>query len=382
MTKTTKILIVVLAILAVVLGVFYIILGNYVQEEEEVIFYPPSGLSDSIFESQNPEYVPNESFPQTVECTYIPYTYDTIAGDGVIIGSAKVFPAGDYFLYFSEVPNTLRTTEQIRQQFSQVLRYDCPDSASQIRAEADTERGFIDGFSTEFSVSALSVQMEDASIGEAHILSYRLQITAEDAYPYDLIIAVATPQLSNDSLTTCKSVLDALVYTVQYSDDVSEKILKQMDDEAKAAEKAASEAAKAAEAQAKAEAEAQENEVANGREADVNPSASIEPDEESNTTESSPGSLSDVHTSGIKIDKSYTNAVLVLTWTNPDAEPEIRLTDLDGRVEYEMISKSDGSMTFGLGEVTLDEDETPIVLKAEIKHYSECGQFQSEVREL
>ena len=63
MTKQRKSQLIVMIILAVIFGIIVLILGLFKEPELEELIIPEGNLSNSLFDSQNTTYVPNESFP-------------------------------------------------------------------------------------------------------------------------------------------------------------------------------------------------------------------------------------------------------------------------------------------------------------------------------
>ena len=71
MNKGTKSIIILSSIVAFVLGILTITVFYFASLQPEQIEYPGSGLSGSIFDVQNTEYVPNSSFSAPVSYTHL-----------------------------------------------------------------------------------------------------------------------------------------------------------------------------------------------------------------------------------------------------------------------------------------------------------------------
>lgn len=390
MTKERKSQIIVLAILAVVLGIFILILGLFKKPEIEELIIPEGNLSNSLFDSQNTTYVPNDSFPGKYSCTMIPYTIDTVAGDGAIVDTGIVYPAGNYYFYFSEVAKEEKTSNCVGRQFAKVLNFNYnPDEV--LVETMQTEAGFLNGFGVEYQVVHLRVPGPDGQDRDAYLTTYRLLITASESR--DLIIGVATGTLSTDTLKQAKQLLDVVVPTVQFDD----KLNKELTEAAEKAEKEAQEAAKKAEKEAEETKKEQEkllmqmnNTYGQTSSANTTQSNTAQVEASGNTLSQTPVTDSDrqlvtdegrtatasgdAKTMGILLKNDYTNLTINVKWTNLGSSPtSILITDSAGQNTFKPESVGNGTAVFNMGATKAG------VYIVKISGYADCGTFTSEL---
>lgn len=390
MSKRLKLALCILIPVAIIIAIIYFVLGFYVEEEPEVIVYPESGLSASIFDSQNTQYVPNESFSVAHSFSHMPYTIDTVPADGATIDTGSVYAAGDYYFFYSEIPKEQTMSECIRTQFSKVLKYDADDSSSTIET-VKTGTGFLNGFAIEYHVEHLNVpQAEGAK--DAYIIAYRLTISDDDGYPddYDLIVATATVNLSNATLNACKELLDADVLTIQYDSTLANQLI---DEKERADRKAAQEAEEngiteeappeseipeaSIEEMPVDEAAVEEGTIVEDTVPDQTEDISSDPPvyASSEPTVSTVSDGSDSKTMGVLLKKDYNDLSIIINWTNAGYTPQLTFSDVNGATEYQAESCSNGSALFHVGSVKAG------VYIVNIVNGSQCGTFTSELIE-
>lgn len=390
MTKQRKSQLIVMIILAVIFGIIVLILGLFKEPELEELIIPEGNLSNSLFDSQNTTYVPNESFPGKYSCTMIPYTVDTVDVDGAVVDTGIVYPAGNYYFYFSEVSKEERTSNCVGRQFAKVLNFDY--NPEEVLVETmQTESGFINGFGAEYQVVHLRVPGPDGKDRDAYLTTYRLSITASETR--DLIVGVATGTLSTESLSQAKQLLDAVIPTVQFD----EKLDKELKDAAQKAEKEAQEEAEKAEKEAEEARKEQEKLLAQmnasyGQNTNSNTqqSTATQPTTPGNALSQAPvtdsdrqmvtdegrtaNASGDSKTMGILLKSDYVNLTINVKWTNPGSSPtSITITDSAGQNTFKPESVGNGTAVFNMGETKAG------VYIVKISGYENCGTFTSEL---
>lgn len=387
MSKRLKIALFIIVPVAVLVAILYCVLGLYVEEEPEVIVFPESGLSASIFDSQNTQYVANESLSTVHECTHIPYTVDTVPSECATIDTGSVYTAGAYYFYYAEVPKEQGMSECIRTQFSKVLKYDADDSSVSIET-VKSGTGFTNGFAVEYHVEHLNVPDADTAT-DAYILAYRLTISDDDEYPddYDFIIATATTSLTNADLMACKELLDVDVLTVQYNHIMATQMIEDKERADRQAEKEAEKNGTAQSVETPAEASTEtptedkpfDGTVEEGTivEDNADEPADGENQEEAYTSDtptvSSASDNGDAKNMGVLLKKDYEDLTVIINWTNKDCTPSITFTDVNGTTEYQAESCANGSALFHVGAAKAG------VYIVKIVNGDQCGTFTSEL---
>ena len=388
MRSKTKRQLIILGIVFAALIIFILILDANKPPEEEVIEIPEGGLSESLFDSQNPDYVKSESFPRTVELTHMPYTYDTIDEDGAVVGTGTIYQAGDYYLYVAEVPKNVRTSTEVTDQFSKALKIDAStDTAGFVNLKQNT--GFINGHGAEYEVDYVSVQ-DGRTLSGAYILCYRLEIE-EEPKECDLIVGCATVNGTNADLQNCQAIANALVYTVQYDEELDRTMTRERENQQKEAEKEALEqqssssistlssgttAGSGTVTQGGASAASTDNTTAggtsNGPTEEVASSASFGGEtlpENPDMVDPSGGSK----TLGVLLKQSYNDLTVRIHWTNPEIKPTMKMSDVKGEHTYEPSEYGEGSADFHIGAASDG------VYMVTITDYVGAGTFTSEL---
>lgn len=353
MEKGTKKILIILGVVAALLSVFIVVLSFFKVEEPEVIVYPESNLSDSIFVSQNSEYTGNDSFAQKYACSYIPYTVDTVVSGGAAIDTGTAFSAGNgYYFFYTEIPKDQETAPVVAEQFSHVLKYEASEEDTYYWLLKE-DKGFINGFEANYQVIQVVVDGEDDALAaEAYILLYRLTIADTDDWEdtHDFVIAVAsTNTITNEILNNCKGLLDADVYTFQYSKTMADDMISTRD-------RIAREEAEEAERQERLEAEQQSGQNSVGQdgaqagdaELTEGESNGVIVEEMPNGSTTTKDPLNSSLTKGVLLQKDYASCQITLTWTNGTVEPDLSLSNADGDITIIPDTIANGSAVFTL----------------------------------
>lgn len=336
--------------LAAVLLVFVIVLGFFVEEEPEIIVYPASNLSDSIFESQNMHYVENEDFEKKHVFSDLPYSIDTVNADGAVIGTGTAYAANDtYCFFYTEIPKKEKLSDIMREQFSKVLVYGCEEEDVTIEIMA-SDLGFKNGFSAEYQVEKITVDSENG-VKEAHAVAYRLIVEDNDDYKeeHDIGVVVITMQLSNAHLNNAKALLDYNVQTIQYDKKLVEELIEKREKEEEEASKNAF---------TKDSSGTKNNGVPN-----------------SGTSKKPTSEAVGQEAKGFILNKDYEKVTVHVKWTNTEMVPELSLSDVDETFFVEPTVSSGGNAEWELMDVPAG------VYLIHIESSGNYGTFTVEVKE-
>lgn len=330
-------------ILAPVIVVLIIILSILKKPEQVVVEYPHGSLSDSIFDSQNMQYIQQDAFSKLHEFELIPYTIDTIDADCATVDTGSVYVSGNHYFMYSQVPKETSTKDILKEQFSQILEYGSSPSESTVDVLL-SEKGFIDGFLAEYQLDHMAVSSGD-EISDAYIVLYRLEVDDDDELKdeYDIIVAVVTNEFTTEALAGCLKALDLNVFTIQYSEAMARELLKKVEAE----------------------------EV-------------TELPEETPTvedTETGGGQLvnetvtEDFKTMGILLKKNYADLSIEVQWTNLEETPSLVFSDVKEEHSFVPSVTEPGKVRFDVGSIEGG------VYMVKIKNYADAGSFSSTLIE-
>lgn len=289
-------------------------------QKEEVLIFPESGLSDSIFDSQNTYYEENESLPYRYEVSVVPYAIDVPTEVSAEVDTGVSYMINDTdFIFITEYTKKDDLPTLVASQLGKayVMELDLNNCAME---EISTDTGYYNGY--EMFYHAYKAQFADAEMNGtyAYIMGYEIATEGENM----LYIAVSTIYSQSDYLLGVRDTYLAPVLASYHYDEELENSRLQ----------AAQEAQKAQEEQ-----EAQEAEEAAVQEAQ----------EETGAVQSyyDQWYASQHQTVDLVADGSaeqnlvleleeYRTAKLVFTFTNPTADFAYHLADSAGnRVEVE-----------------------------------------------
>lgn len=334
MEKKKKRALIIIIIVSAMLFLVILLLNKFKIEQPETVIYPSGNLSDSIFDSQNHEYIPEAAYSLLHEFENLPYTVDTVPGTVAQIGTGCVYNYNDFYFYYCEVPKDVKMTDAIREQFSQVLEYGADPEVCTMNVLV-TEAGFINGFSADYQVSKLSVPVGGVNREplDAYMVSYRLMVNDGDDFSenHDIIIGVATRTLSTEALAECKQLLDVDVFTIQYNEKKAVALAKE---------------------QANIGNSSSSTENALSQDI-VNSMGSTSSDAESGVDS---GTLTNADvdktakTMGVSVQQDYNDLSVVVEWTNLEASPDIVFSDIREESKFTPSEKGDGRYVFHIGE--------------------------------
>ncbi len=233
MNTKSKVIIVLCSVFAVLFLVLYIVLGFFKPVIVDELVYPASGLSQSVFDSQNMVYVQTDGYVNKHYFRKVPYTIDTASGARAGIGDGAFYESEPYYFYYSELG--------IKEDMVSVLKEEMTDILSITANEADTvveilkeEQGYINGCVATFYVLRVA-----AGQVTSHMCLYRMHIN-DDNYKsdWDLLVGVMDKYATatTESLNNLFTLANASVHTMAYSKEIEEALIRQAEEAMEKAE--------------------------------------------------------------------------------------------------------------------------------------------------
>lgn len=225
MSNKNKVWMVVLIPLALIFFSLYILTSEYARKAEDVLVYPEGDLSDSLFVAQNTAYVQNGALSQKYALSSMPYTVDVPSGTSASVGNGCVVQATtSLYVYITYHDTDLDAERVMLEEFPQSLMIDY-DPAYTYTRQLVCQSGFTNGFSVDYFFDMLSVS--NGSVAKnGYVAAYDI------ADPYgdgggDILICVITTETDNVAFANAKSILDAIILTVQYDQKMDRQISRQ-----------------------------------------------------------------------------------------------------------------------------------------------------------
>lgn len=320
MKKSTKVVLIFSSIILVFLLVLIGIISYFESLQPEEIAYPGSGLSGSIFDTQNTSYTPNASFPEVYEYKNVPYLLDVPASNKASVGDGTTYRLNNgLYIYTSEFPFNTDIDYTLSTQLGKTLMLDCNDDMTIVETMKE-EIGYRNGFGIVYDCKNMFISNGEQTI-KAILLTYYVELPEEDE---DVLIGVIATVENNEAIRQMKDVLDAELATFRYDEDQVDVIKRRKEDEAYA-EKQAIE---------KAEDEARQLE----KEAEEKQKAEEELLKKMTTT-------SDVT---FELDDIYETLDLTLKWATQDAVQSIVVIAPDETKSYEPTKLEGRQATFNI----------------------------------
>ncbi len=258
MKKSTKAVLIISGIVMVILLILIGIISYFEKLQPEKINYPGSGLSGSIFDTQNTAYAPNSSLSETYKYTNIPYLLDVptsnkaILGDGM--GVAYQFRKGLY-AYTAEFPYSTDLDFTLASHLGKVLMLDCNDDMTILETMKE-EIGYKNGYGIIYNVKNIYVSNGISNV-KAVLMTYYIELPEEEE---DAIIGILSTTETNEAIRQMKDLLDAEFATFRYEEKQIREIEKRTQDEQRAEDAAIREAEQEIAKEQKAAEQAQKEE--------------------------------------------------------------------------------------------------------------------------
>lgn len=223
MDGKTKAVIILCGILAVFCILFYILLCFVPNKEEIVVELPGGGLSQSVFDSQNMEYVSVNGFDEVHSFEKIPFTIDTVSGQRADIGDGAVYASAPYYFYYSEIKHNEDMEDTVKKELTDVLVLSADSSLTQIECIKE-ESGYVNGCEAIYYLLKVSVNSEKEPV-EAYLSIYRLHIN-DVLYKSDiglLVGCMACDMYSTEGLEALQTLSYSAITTLRYSKELEKE---------------------------------------------------------------------------------------------------------------------------------------------------------------
>ncbi len=350
MGKKSKIILVIAVPLVIILFVLYLVLNMLYVPEEVPLVYPESGLSDSLFVSQNNEYTENENLPNSHSFKTVPYKIDMFTGVGAEVGSGTVYSAefsDGVYCYLAEYSDEYSLKKIIGEQFPKAILIDYIESMTSVTTIV-SEYGYINGFTANYQVEQISVSNGNQR-SMSCLIGYALDLDG-DYEGQNLFISVGTTVQSSEAFSICKEVLDTLMTTIRYDNVLKEE-------QSRAAKLAAQEME-----------DIDEDENEEGDEADYSQEMDIEDGIYTEDIDAS-----NVTQLPVSIRDNCDVATVTVTWTNPTDYAVLELFFPGGGTFCEPTMQDSTSATFTMKNVEAG------TFMLHVKNYLDCGTISIDV---
>lgn len=221
MNRSTKVLIIISAIVAVLSLTLYIVTGRFVQEKEEPVYVPPSGLSSSIFDVQNMVYTAVAGLDSKYELPDIPFTVDVPAGSRATVGAAMIVSNDPYYFYYNVVSPEVDMCVSLAEGLTSIVSIGADASLTAANL-LYAEDGFINGCEATYGVVELLVDGVDEP---RYVVAYKLHF-GEKVYRMDkdIIIGCMTTGFNTKNLSDLQSLVESSTGTLAYNEDYKNRL--------------------------------------------------------------------------------------------------------------------------------------------------------------
>lgn len=216
MNKKQKTLTVVSLILGIISLAGYSALSIINDKQQDNISYPKGTLTESLFESQNNEYTPDEQLARTYQFTTTPYLIDVYDKPEAKVGNGSIIQiSDDTYSYITEYEAGKTPKEVLLSEFPPALLINF-DTSHTVCETLESQAGYINGFMASYFFNTFSISNGD-SVVTAYCAGYELIQTQNPQAPH-FIVAVATTRASTSHFENCKAAADMMVNTLRYDE--------------------------------------------------------------------------------------------------------------------------------------------------------------------
>lgn len=221
MKKGDKIALTILGFLAFGLLMAVLSLRHIANNKPVETVPPPSKLTNSLFDSQNPSYEKNSGLPQTIEFKNIPYLVDVPEAVNANVGNSTIFNLNSgYMFYVSE--GTDKYEDIILSEYAKAELIDANINDSYIQGFIK-ESGYMNGYAMEYFISQLSVKNGQKDV-EKYLVGYCIQIPE---YEENVIICVVCDGYTNDRLESARDFCIMVISTLRFDEELERELEKE-----------------------------------------------------------------------------------------------------------------------------------------------------------
>ena len=229
-SRDVKWKVVLFTVLAILSLLFFIILSFFDEPEEVMYVMPESGLSQSLFDSQNMVYQPVEGYSKEHLFKQMPFSIDTVDGPSAYTGNGTVYNSGDYYFYYSECDEAAVVTEVVKNEMTDVLLLAGDKSMTNISI-LKQDKGYINGCEADYYImEVMAYRGEITSLGT--LCLYRLKVSP-DIYESEKVLLVGCMNIgvvSPETYTNVRELVYPDITTMKFREDIAkqqEEMLKQ-----------------------------------------------------------------------------------------------------------------------------------------------------------
>lgn len=225
--KKVKTRIVLCSIFAALFFLIYIILSFFYEPKVEnvSVLIPNSGLSQSVFDTQNMTYSTVADYTAKHTFKNVPFTIDTVLSQSAKLGNGEVYNSGEYYFYYSDMDKNEDIGSVLVNELTDVLLLG-GDKESTTISTVFTDNGYINGCEGVFYILNMTA-CRDSSVVNGSLCIYELNV--HDAiYDGDRKLLVGCLTIGDVAVNTYENLCTlayANVATLQYSEAI-EKSLK------------------------------------------------------------------------------------------------------------------------------------------------------------
>lgn len=226
MINRKKVLVIILIPLAILFISAYVLASEYAKSAGDVMVYPEGNLSNSLFVAQNTVYVQNSALSQRYALSSMPYTLDVPDGVSANVGNGCVIQATENLYVYITCHETDADAERVMLgEFPQSLMIDF-DPAYTYTQQLVSQSGYTNGFSVDYFFDMLSVSNGSAA-KNGYVAAYDIVDPYGDGRG-NILICVVTTQFDNVAFASTKSILDAIILTIQYDQKMDRQMSQQI----------------------------------------------------------------------------------------------------------------------------------------------------------
>lgn len=226
MINRKKVLVIILIPLAVLFISAYVLASEYAKSAGDVMVYPEGNLSNSLFVAQNTVYVQNSALSQRYALSSMPYTLDVPDGTSANVGNGCVIQATESLYVYITCHDADADAERVMLgEFPQSLMIDF-DPAYTYTQQLVSQAGYTNGFSVDYFFDMLSVSNGSAA-KNGYVAAYDIIDPYGDGRG-NILICVVTTQFDNVAFASTKSILDAIILTIQYDQKMDRQMSQQI----------------------------------------------------------------------------------------------------------------------------------------------------------
>lgn len=205
---------------AVVMFLLYFAIVLFKPQTPEVVSFPASNLTASIFDAQNMKYRKVTGMDTKVVLSDTAYTVDAPPGEKAVVDGAQIVLYEGYYFFYDVRDEGTSMDNRLRATLSSVLSMNSDPLACEVTCLA-SETGYINGCQGYFYL--YKVAAEEA---EQYIALYDLEVYGGRGLPSGKHIVVGTmgSGYSTSTFKTLQGVSESLVYTLRLDEKLADEL--------------------------------------------------------------------------------------------------------------------------------------------------------------